>query len=172
MEIYCCSRLGTGSLKMIKYFPRLYREHCCSLLSLCCYTLFKLICYQKVFVTFYLYIRFKANLCGISNIILPTQCLITCSYFNILVFFSLNYWTSKVACEYICLFFFKIGSYAGTPLHHAAKKGCEQTVHLLLSYGGQLYCYYFMFFFFFFSLAMLAWWLEFLYKYHSKSFGL
>ena len=28
------------------------------------------------------------------------------------------------------------GSFCGTPLHHAAKKGLEQTVHLLLTHGG------------------------------------
>ncbi|XP_074583010.1 putative E3 ubiquitin-protein ligase XBOS34 [Curcuma longa] len=31
---------------------------------------------------------------------------------------------------------YRPGSHAGTPLHHAAKKGCEQTVHLLLSHGA------------------------------------
>ncbi|XP_042379416.1 probable E3 ubiquitin-protein ligase XBOS34 isoform X2 [Zingiber officinale] len=31
---------------------------------------------------------------------------------------------------------YRPGSYAGTPLHHAAKKGCEQMVHLLLSHGA------------------------------------
>jgi ankyrin repeat protein len=28
------------------------------------------------------------------------------------------------------------GSHCGTALHHAAKKGLQQTVHLLLSHGG------------------------------------
>lgn len=32
-----------------------------------------------------------------------------------------------------------VGSHAGTPLHHAAKKGLEQTVNLLLAYGGTVY---------------------------------
>lgn len=29
-----------------------------------------------------------------------------------------------------------VGRNAGTPLHHAAKRGLEQTVKLLLSHGG------------------------------------
>jgi ankyrin repeat protein len=33
-------------------------------------------------------------------------------------------------------FFYSAGSYCGTALHHAAKKGLEQTVHLLLSHGA------------------------------------
>lgn len=35
-------------------------------------------------------------------------------------------------------FFYSAGSYCGTALHHAAKKGLEQTVHLLLSHGGTI----------------------------------
>jgi ankyrin repeat protein len=31
---------------------------------------------------------------------------------------------------------YRPGSFCGTPLHHAAKKGLEQTVHLLLTHGG------------------------------------
>lgn len=36
----------------------------------------------------------------------------------------------------LVLLFCTVGCHAGTPLHHAAKKGLEQTVHLLLSHGG------------------------------------
>jgi ankyrin repeat protein len=34
------------------------------------------------------------------------------------------------------LSFLLVGSHNGTALHHAAKKGLELTVHLLLSHGG------------------------------------
>jgi len=32
---------------------------------------------------------------------------------------------------------FSSGRHAGTPLHHAAKRGLENTVKLLLSHGGK-----------------------------------
>lgn len=31
------------------------------------------------------------------------------------------------------------GRHAGTPLHHAAKRGLENTVKLLLSHGGKVF---------------------------------
>lgn len=33
-----------------------------------------------------------------------------------------------------------VGRHAGTPLHHAAERGLENTVKLLLLHGGELYC--------------------------------
>ncbi|XP_074377639.1 uncharacterized protein LOC141719155 isoform X1 [Apium graveolens] len=34
---------------------------------------------------------------------------------------------------------YRPGQHAGTPMHHAAKRGLEQTVKLLLSHGGKLF---------------------------------
>lgn len=37
-----------------------------------------------------------------------------------------------------------LGRNAGTPLHHAAKKGLEDIVNLLLSHGGVQFCHPFI----------------------------
>ena len=47
-----------------------------------------------------------------------------------------NNTTMNMEVDFNLLHYFVIGSHAGTPLHHAAKRGLAQSVKLLLSHGG------------------------------------
>lgn len=60
-----------------------------------------------------------------------------CNMIDLDIFWSYLFLIFLYLSSTLNLVFSLEGRHAGTPLHHAAKRGLDQTVKLLLSHGGE-----------------------------------
>lgn len=103
-----------------------YHYYCCC----CCYHA-KLFGWISCFFFYYLNAKF---VCRKSSLVLNSLRVLFLISICVCTWFILGF-TSSI------FFWYALGRHAGTPLHHAAKRGHENTVKLLLTHGGAMYCH-------------------------------